>query len=237
MKNSFALILLFTTLSNFSQAQKWSLGGTVGLRENRNDVNVISGDVAEIEAAYLMFELNANYHLSDKWFLSSGIQLTDFSMRTVVDNGFDFNAMLQKHLMIGVPLGVNYVFLSDKKLNIEVGTGVQFLFSDLTNTVQVNGGGSFSNPQVGSNRFFKSENMTLPNTVSFLPYLRAGLTLRLLPRTSIFGNLQYSRGICPIMERTIEYSFQDEGQAIFTTNGTSIQTSFGIRFNLKEKAE
>jgi hypothetical protein len=182
-----------------------------------------------------MLQANINYHLSDKWFLSSGLQIHDFSIRTVVDQD-NFNTLLQKHIVPGIPLGINHVFRADKKWNIEVGTGSLFLIPSLKRTIIVNGNIFLEDGQLPQNRFSKSEQATFPNAITINPYLKAGINVN-LEKIALFWNYQYNIGTSTVLDRTIKYSLIDQGEANISTNGTGIQTAFGVRFKFKEKTK
>lgn len=237
MRNTLFAVSLLVFFIPTSQAQKWSFEGVFGGRLDNNEVSVLSGKIVETEAAYPVLQANLNYHLSSKWFISSGLQMHDFSIRTVVATT-DYNAMMQKNIVLGVPVGINYVINPKQKLNIEIGTGTLSLFPSVRKSITMNNNtfpDSGQTPRVG---FSKSEISTFPNRLTFIPYIRIGLNFYLLPLISAFGNFQYNFGTKTVLERTINYTAgADVGKAIFVTDGTGTQSNFGIRYYLKEKKQ
>lgn len=231
-------IFLLTVPMCFCSAQKFGLEIEMGARADNNKTLLLQGNIREIPADYLHLQGKLLYNYSEKLFFSAGLGINQYSLKTVsTSSTFAFLATnLDNYFLLGIPLNADYKLLTFRKLDLEVGSGIQFLLTGLKNDVQNFGLQNLAFDDL-ENR--AKRQLTVTNGgIHVIPNIHARLVFNFSPKFAAYFNYQYNQGIRKIFTRTTEINNSGSlGKSIITTNGTGIQTAFGVRFMFNEKVK
>lgn len=216
MKGLITAFFLFITMNTWGQ--KWSMDVAGDLQEDKQKLEILEGSLTAIEEARLTAYMGLNYQINNKWQARGGVSIIRFGNRTYIGpSQFSLNDQLSFQTRVGIPLGVSRSVFQKGVFDIRIRAQQVLLFHqkgsqtfgiDLQNENPVN-------------TIMKTETVNTINTFSNFSQLGADFIFQVLPKTSVFFNIQYNQGWRPIFEKTVNYQYQgEEGSGVVSTTGT-----------------